>query len=359
MAALLAVAILLPAVPAYAASSRLEETRRELRATRARLGAVVNDDQAVLAVLTQITARLHTEQSALYAARQRLADIDLQIRAEERRLAQLRARTEARRTLIDERARALYISGPTGLEAMAPGASLDDYLGRAGVLQFVAAFDKQVLEDLARLKDDARKTEDALEVQKERATAERTEISERVEVVAELAATQQEAHDKLSSQASSLRSEIDALEAEQARIQAIIAQRSTTGVVDTGGAGRNGFAWPIRGIITSPYGPRGGGYHTGMDIDCETGDAIGASKAGKVIAAEWGGGYGNMIIIDHGGGYTTLYAHQSSLYVGRGTRVTQHQKIGACGATGNATGDHLHFEIRINGQHTNPYPYMP
>jgi murein DD-endopeptidase MepM/ murein hydrolase activator NlpD len=96
-----------------------------------------------------------------------------------------------------------------------------------------------------------------------------------------------------------------------------------------------------------------------MDIDCRTGDPIAASKDGRVIAAEWGGGYGNMVIVDHGGGFTTLYAHLSRMYASDGSIVDAHEVIGACGATGHATGDHLHFEVRINGHHVNPRPYLP
>ena len=358
--ALVAVLSLVPALPARAADSRLEQTRRELSATRARLNSVVNDDQAVLAVLSQVTAKLNAEQGALNAARAHMARIDLQIKAEERRLKTLLDRADQRRDIIDRRARALYIAGPTGQSSMFGSATtLDEYLGRAGVIEYVAAFDKLVLEDIARLEDDARKTQAALEVKREEAAEVAAEVEERVEVVQELVATQQAAHDKLSSQIQGLRSEVAALEAEQARIQAIIAQRATTGTINTGGSGRLGFAWPRRGSITSPYGPRWGGFHTGIDIDCVTGNPIGASKGGRVIAAEWGGGYGNMVIIDHGGGYTSLYAHLSRIYVGRGATVSQGKTVGSCGATGNATGDHLHFEIRVGGSHRNPLDYLP
>ena len=96
-----------------------------------------------------------------------------------------------------------------------------------------------------------------------------------------------------------------------------------------------------------------------MDIDCRTGDTIVAAKDGRVIASEYAGGYGNMVIIDHGGGYTTLYAHLSRRYAGDGQTVDQRQSIGACGSTGNSTGDHLHFEVRFNGNHRNPRPYLP
>jgi murein DD-endopeptidase MepM/ murein hydrolase activator NlpD len=142
-------------------------------------------------------------------------------------------------------------------------------------------------------------------------------------------------------------------------IERIISQRSSRGAI-SGPAGRMGFAWPtVSHRINSPYGPRWGGFHTGIDIWCPEGNPDFASKGGTVIAAEYAGGYGNMTIIDHGGGYSSLYAHQSRMYVHQGQTVRRGEQIGACGSTGNATGAHLHFEIRINGQHVNPAPYLP
>ncbi|MEA2459912.1 MAG: hypothetical protein QOH90_89, partial [Actinomycetota bacterium] len=120
-----------------------------------------------------------------------------------------------------------------------------------------------------------------------------------------------------------------------------------------------GFEWPLVGVITSPFGPRGGSMHEGVDIDGVTGDPIAASAAGTVILARYYSGYGNAVIIDHGDGVTTLYGHMSAFSVAEGDAVGQGQTIGAVGATGHATGDHLHFEIRVNGTPIDPLPYLP
>ncbi|MCA1707241.1 MAG: peptidoglycan DD-metalloendopeptidase family protein [Actinobacteria bacterium] len=120
-----------------------------------------------------------------------------------------------------------------------------------------------------------------------------------------------------------------------------------------------GFIWPVNGIITSSYGPRGGGFHPGLDIDCYTGQPIAASKAGTVISASYSGGYGNLVVIDHGGGYATAYAHLSGFSTSAGASVSQGQTIGLCGSTGYSTGDHLHFEVRINGATQDPLNYLP
>lgn len=325
-----------------------------MAATRARIAALQNDDQQVVAILNQVNARLAEVQAELNEQRALLAKIDLRIRAEVRRLDALDARVARRRNVIDARARAMYISADPGLSSPT---SVRESLTRAGMLDYVASFDRQVLEEIAGLQAEARTIRTALKAERDEQAKVQAAIAERVAAVAEIAAAQQEAHDKLSAKIQSHRNMLAALEREQTRIQNLIIDRS--GGVSTGGSSSYGYAWPIRGPITSGYGPRWGGYHTGIDIDCETGDPVGASKAGRVIAAEWGGGYGNMVIIDHGGGYSTVYAHLSGFGVGRGHSVQQHQRVGSCGSTGNSTGDHLHFEVRVNGQHRNPTAYLP
>jgi virulence factor Mce-like protein len=120
-----------------------------------------------------------------------------------------------------------------------------------------------------------------------------------------------------------------------------------------------GFIWPLDGPITSPYGPRWGRMHTGIDIDGVTGQPVVASADGTVVLAAYYSGYGNAVIIDHGNGFSTLYGHLSSIDVDTGDEVRQGQVVGAVGCTGNCTGDHLHFEIRIDGVPIDPLPYLP
>ncbi len=126
------------------------------------------------------------------------------------------------------------------------------------------------------------------------------------------------------------------------------------------------YTWPTPGFttITSPYGMR---YHpilktrkmhTGVDIGAPMSATIVAADSGKVIHAGWMGGYGQVIVIDHGNGVSTLYAHQSAFLVGNGATVSKGQAIGKVGSTGWSTGPHLHFEVRINGSYTDPMPYI-
>ena len=99
--------------------------------------------------------------------------------------------------------------------------------------------------------------------------------------------------------------------------------------------------------------------HNGIDIATPTGSAVAASKAGKVVIASWYGGYGNLVVIDHGGGVSTWYGHNSAFSTSVGRQVAQGQVIAKAGSTGNSTGPHVHFEIRFNGNPMDPRPYLP
>ncbi|HEX4013073.1 MAG TPA: peptidoglycan DD-metalloendopeptidase family protein [Candidatus Cybelea sp.] len=150
------------------------------------------------------------------------------------------------------------------------------------------------------------------------------------------------------------------------REQELAAQRRAAGIAGgTESAGAAGaFSWPVTGTITSPFGwrsnPFGGSpeFHQGLDIAAPSGTTVTAAAGGTVIMAQWYGGYGNYILIDHGGGYSTGYGHLSAMYVAAGQAVQRGQAIGAVGSTGQSTGPHLHFEVRIGGKPVDPAPRL-
>jgi murein DD-endopeptidase MepM/ murein hydrolase activator NlpD len=120
----------------------------------------------------------------------------------------------------------------------------------------------------------------------------------------------------------------------------------------------HGLIWPASGPVTSPFGWRWGRMHEGIDIGAPYGAPIHAAAAGRVIYCGWLGGYGNLTVIDHGGGLATAYGHQSSIVVSCGQDVSQGQTIGYVGSTGHSTGPHLHFEVRVNGAPVDPLGYL-
>ncbi len=161
--------------------------------------------------------------------------------------------------------------------------------------------------------------------------------------------------------------------AEEAQLEGLIlereremeAERKAAGIagVETEGSAGS-FSWPVTGTITSPFGwrsnPFGGApeFHQGLDIAAPSGTTVTAAASGTVIMAQWYGGYGNYILIDHGAGYSTGYGHLSAIYVSTGQAVQRGQAIGAVGSTGQSTGPHLHFEIRIAGKPVDPAPRL-
>lgn len=124
------------------------------------------------------------------------------------------------------------------------------------------------------------------------------------------------------------------------------------------------LSWPVTGVITSPFGwrrsPFGGSpeFHQGLDIGANMGTTVTAAASGTILSAGWYGGYGNYILIDHGGGMSTGYGHLSRIFVSTGQQVQRGQAIGAVGSTGASTGPHLHFEVRISGKPTDPTAYL-
>ncbi len=147
------------------------------------------------------------------------------------------------------------------------------------------------------------------------------------------------------------------------RIEQMIRNKKSGNREEMGASGA--MSWPISGPITSPYGWRTHPifgtqrYHSGVDIGADYGDPIRAADGGVVIYADWMGGYGYAVIIDHGGGISTLYGHNNELLVGVGQRVYKGQVIARAGSTGYSTGPHCHFEVRQNGSPVSPMNYLP
>jgi len=160
--------------------------------------------------------------------------------------------------------------------------------------------------------------------------------------------------------------ESQAIQAASAAIEARI--RASEAAGNDGAAGGTttpatpsaaGFIWPVSGPITSPFGPRWGGFHPGIDIGVPEGTPIHAAAAGTVIWCGWESGYGNLVVIDHHNGLATAYGHQSRIAVSCNQDVAQGDVIGYSGCTGFCTGPHLHFEVRVDGTPVDPLGYLP
>jgi murein DD-endopeptidase MepM/ murein hydrolase activator NlpD len=165
---------------------------------------------------------------------------------------------------------------------------------------------------------------------------------------------------KLTGEEQAAAGEIDALQAASNsladRIRAAQANRQSGGPTATPSSA--GLIWPVNGPVTSPFGWRWGRMHQGIDIGVGTGTPIRAAAAGTILYCGWESGYGNLVVIDHGGNLATAYGHQSAIAVACGQQVAQGDVIGYVGCTGHCTGPHLHFEVRIDGAPVDPLGYL-
>jgi murein DD-endopeptidase MepM/ murein hydrolase activator NlpD len=192
--------------------------------------------------------------------------------------------------------------------------------------------------------------------------AQRAQVQERLGEYRSIQAEQQRLRAELERRTADVQSEAEDLAEEEAEIQAALerASRAPTnpdGSVDVPPPSSGTLQWPTQGTITGVFGEdRGSHIHAGIDIANGEGTPIVAAEDGTILGG-CGGGYGNCVLIDHGGGMVTLYAHQSSIVRGSGT-VSRGELIGYMGCTGSCTGPHLHFEVRINGTAVDPMGYL-
>jgi murein DD-endopeptidase MepM/ murein hydrolase activator NlpD len=333
---------------------RLEEIDNDLARRRSEAEAARADSEEAAASVTRITGEIDA----------------------------LRARLTQRRGAFNRRAVIAYMGGhgrpldnlAIAGELLSLPTDFADAARRAELVSRVAAQDGDALGELTQTQSDLSSQERALVKARSRAVKRAGDATAAVEAVAQLKKEQEVAQAALQRRITDLQGEFDALAAEQARLETLIQERLAAAararaargnpfvgrLPGTGvGISAAGFIWPVQGVITSGFGPRWGRMHTGIDIAAPAGTPIHTAKAGEVIYADWLGGYGNLVVVDHGDSVVTLYAHQSRIGVAEGQVLNQGDVLGFVGSTGHSTGNHLHFEVRIDTQPRNPRPYLP
>lgn len=383
----LAVGCLLAAVPAVAARAQTTEADRQ-RELAAQIIHASADEAAALRALAEIRnrrapieARVAELNAELAGVTARLAPLETEIRALEERMVDAEARFRARQAEYEAAKAEVERSAAQAYRSARRGATYDyvtaarpddlvqgsKYLGEVNESQrAVTRKATELRNKVDEERRDLRTRRDATEAAatevrdlRDRVTALRAEIEPaRARAAAEAAAEEQ--------QLRLIRSQKASWEREYAELQAAsdaIAARLRGGGSGSGQAGACEFR-PTPGTISSGFGTRtdplgaGTGFHSGIDIAVGSGTPIRACRSGTVTIAGWQGGYGNTVVIDHGGGMATLYAHQSSVAVAAGQTVLPGQVIGYVGSTGRSTGPHLHFEVRISGNPVNPMAYL-
>jgi murein DD-endopeptidase MepM/ murein hydrolase activator NlpD len=319
-----------------------------------------------------LSDKLATLEADLASHRSRLSRLQDRLREQAATLQRLTQQHAVAQRRLEERLVQLYQSNEASeLENLLQAQSFSDLLEQLDYFRAIGEQDKEIADTIKRLQTEMR-------FAKEQTAATKAGVAEETAVLAEKTEEQRAARDALLAQQSALAAARDSkqglladvrqqrhaneedLEAMQAASAAIAAKLAGSGGGSGGGGGApssSGFIWPVSGPVTSGFGWRWGRMHEGIDIGAACGTPIRAAASGTIVYAGWMDGYGNIVIIDHGGGMGTAYAHQSAIYVGGGS-VSQGQTIGAVGSTGHSTGCHLHFEVRVNGIPVDPLGYL-
>lgn len=257
-----------------------------------------------------------------------------------------------------ERLVIMYTTGNTELAVLLSAADYGDYLAKAELAASVSKHDSKMISSILEAIEELDLAKEQLAISQEEIKVKKQELVEAYNAVNQIVK-------KYNSQIGSLNSDLKTIEAEQKEIaQAIKDAQKNNGSSGNKLVGTGQFIWPVPGCykISSGFGKRWGRNHNGIDIISSNGTVLGktivAADSGTVILSKYYSGYGNCVMIDHGNGYVTLYGHMryASSYK-KGATVTKGATIGYVGATGNVTGPHLHFEVRLNGGYKNPLNY--
>jgi murein DD-endopeptidase MepM/ murein hydrolase activator NlpD len=346
------------------ARAERDEARRKQAALAADLDALNASEAELQAAIDALAADVARQEAELESARQAITAAETESTEAAARLAATRVEIEGLKRQLVDRAIDTFVS-PTAASFYEVVESNDP--GEAGrkqaFLDQLTAKDTDVADQLGAAEDDAEHQRQLAEDARARAEARRAETEARLAELAAAQAEQAELKAAVDARQAAVLAEIDALASAEAGLSALIEQRvreaaavatAPSGASSSGPAASGGCVWPAAGPVTSEYGSRWGRMHKGIDIGAPTGSPIWAAKAGTVIVSGSQNGYGNTVVIDHGGGQTTLYAHQSRIAARQGQQVAQGELIGYVGNTGNSTGPHLHFETRSGGGASNP-----
>ena len=344
--------------------------RQDLEATNLQRNTVQNEIQTLDYELTNVTDQLEVINRELDRTQEDL------LRTEEE-LDEAMVLREAQHQLFRRRVRAMYINGGTGyLHMLLQARDFSDLLNLIEYINRIIARDRALMDNLMATEalieeklEETRRHEREYQILAGRQTEQMVVLQARLDeretfftTLQQDAARVQQAIAELEESDRRVQSMIQRVQAEEAaRQRAASAQnRLPAGA----GTGSGNFMWPLTGRISSGYGQRRSPItgrtemHSGIDIPAPTGTNIRAAEAGVVISSGWMGGYGLTLVIDHGDGLSTLYAHASRLIANVGQQVGRGEAVALVGSTGFSTGPHLHFEVRVNGRHTNPLNHL-
>jgi murein DD-endopeptidase MepM/ murein hydrolase activator NlpD len=330
-----------------------------------------------------VSSRLAALEHDLALHRRKLARITELYVLQTRRLTYLRRQYAAAVDRLNRRIVAIYeFDDPDAFEVLMSAATFSEVLEQLDFVRSIGTQDKRISEAVQHARNEMRSLRKRTRATKKRVSAVTQVIAVRTaqhralreRLVArkgglELArgvkegalASLESSHREYAGEAAALAAQSSELAA-QIQAAQVAPERTPQAVIAADIAddapSASGFLWPVSGPVVSPFGIRWGRMHEGIDISAGSGTPVAAAASGTVISTGYMGGYGNLVVIDHGGGIATAYAHLSGYAVGSGQSVSQGQVVGYVGCTGHCYGPHLHFEVRVNGAAVDPLGYL-
>lgn len=387
LAALLAAAAALIVLLA-AGTAPAEDLESKLDAKEAKLSKAQERSGVLTTTISRYGDRIDRLTTEVAALRNREAAVEVRLDAKQaeldhaiaeldgakKRLAVMRAHLKRALIALRERLVAIYETGtPDVLSVLVSAEGYDDLVNHAEYLNRIHGMDEAIVSRVRELRDQVKRTVARLRDAKNRIEAARDAIAAEEAALSNARAAVQQRQSALVSvrgkrvaALETIRETEEELHGDVAAIQAELAATlgGTASAPLPAGPIRYGsgqLIWPVDGPVVSSYGMRWGRMHEGIDIAVPAGTPIRAAASGTVVlmqADAESGGYGNFTCLDHGGGLQTCYAHQSSFATSSGQSVSQGAVIGYVGCTGHCYGDHLHFEVRVNGASTDPLGYL-
>ncbi len=376
-----------------AVESKIDRLQGKIDTAREREGVLSSQIEVVTGEIRALqgdvdaaSAKLNGLESVLALHRRKLDHLNELFRLQTRRLVFLQRQHIAATERLNRRVVEIYTSERTEpLAVVLEAASFGDMLDQLEFLNDIGSQDEKIATEVEAAKIEVRETRNSTRVTRsqvaettrlvavrtaeQRRTLDRLAWSQR-----QLATARQEKSEALSStrgQREEFLHEVEGLLAQSAELSARIRaaqaaaasaasapSSSPSSPVRTQAASSSGYIWPAHGVLTSSFGWRWGRMHEGIDIAVGSGTPVVSSAAGTVIVAGWLGGYGNLVVVDHGNGVSTAYGHNTGVAVGVGQAVAQGQLVAYSGNTGHSTGPHIHFEVRINGSAVDPLGYL-